>query len=383
MSASTIETDVIDDARAFAGLRPQWNGLVRASAADNPFLAWEWLQAWWTHLGRGKGLRIIRVRAGEELIGVAPLALSRGGVPWWSTLEFLGTGFAGSDYLDLIVRRGFETEFVQAMARLLQSQRVAMRLDHLPARSVTVTLAAALGRDGWTSMRSTSGACPFATLTDHSWETYLQTLAPSHQTRFRRYVNTLEKKFDVRFDAATAEPDRHEALGSLIAFHDERWGRRGGSTAFQTSALRAFHEDATRRALEAGWLRLYVLRLNGTPAAVTYCFAYNRRFYLYQHGFNEQYRRYSVGLIALGLTIRAAIKESALEFDMLYGCEPYKSLWAREQRGLERLDLYPADVAGKIHRWSVEATQTTRALARRILSRRACNTNIPSAGVAS
>jgi CelD/BcsL family acetyltransferase involved in cellulose biosynthesis len=381
--AESIRVEVVDDLSRFTEVRPEWNALLRASAADCPFLTWEWLHAWWTHLRGARNLRVLAVRAGDELIGLAPLSVSRRGLPWLSKLEFLGTGYAGSDYLDLIVRPGFETECVRALARSLQSQKFALRLDHLPTRSLTTALADELTEDGWTSFQSPSGACPFTRLTDHSWETYLKTLAPSHQTRFRRYFNTLGKKFDVRFEEATAESQRQEILAALMAFHEQRWSKRGGSTAFQTPALRAFHEDATRRALECGWLRLYVLRLNDMPAAVTYCFAYNRRFYLYQHGFNQQYRQYSVGLVALGLTIRASIEEGALEFDMLYGCEPYKWLWAQDQRRLRRVDLFPADIAGKIHQRTVEAKRSMRVLARRLLSRKVCDSNIPNAGVAS
>ncbi len=33
----------------------------------------------------------------------------------------------------------------------------------------------------------------------------------------------------------------------------------------------------------------------------------------------------------MALTIRAAIDDGASEFDMLWGTEPYKALWARER----------------------------------------------------
>jgi CelD/BcsL family acetyltransferase involved in cellulose biosynthesis len=135
--------------------------------------------------------------------------------------------------------------------------------------------------------------------------------------------------------------------------------------------------------LESGRLRLHTLRLDGAPAAVTYCFAHHNRYFLYQHGFNERFRRHSVGLVALACTIRAAIEEGALEFDLLYGDEPYKSLWAQERRVLERIDLYPAGITGRIHQRTVEAKQSARLLARRALTRDMCNPDIHGAGVAS
>ena len=44
----------------------------------------------------------------------------------------------------------------------------------------------------------------------------------------------------------------------------------------------------------------------------------------------------------MGMTIRAAIDDGAAEFDMLYGHEPYKNLWARARAALGRLQSVSA-----------------------------------------
>src|SRR6185437_5964034 len=98
--------------------------------------------------------------------------------------------------------------------------------------------------------------------------------------------------------------------------------------AFDTPVLVAFHHEVTRLALERGWLRLYVLRLNGRPAAGLYGFLYRSTFYFYQSGFDAAYHKQSVGLIAMGLGIKNAIEEGAKEYDLLHGSEDYKSHWS-------------------------------------------------------
>jgi CelD/BcsL family acetyltransferase involved in cellulose biosynthesis len=381
MGPNAIITDVIDHGRAFARLQDEWNELLSASSADCPFLTWEWLHTWWTHLGSHRRLRLFAVRFGNELVALAPLSAPRHPISRLSPLTFLGTGFAGSDYLDFIVRRGFETESVEALTRAFRSRGAAIRLDHLPANSVAAVCAVRLAENEWSARQAQTAVCPFARLTPPAWNSYLETLTPCHQTRFRRYSNRLAKHFDLQFGEVTTESGRHAALTALFSFHRGRWGSRG--TAFHTRALRAFHDEITCRALQGGWLRLYTLRLDGVLAAVTYCFSYRRRFYLYQHGFNETYRHYSVGLVALGFTIRAAVAEAATEFDMLYGCEPYKLLWARELRTLERLELFPPGIAGRLQRWSADTRHTIRTLARRTLSGQASDPCIPRAGAVS
>lgn len=379
-----MRLELIDDLQRFAALRPEWRELLSASRADCPFLTWEWLHAWWTHLRETRRLRLLAVWDGDELLALAPLAVSRARLPWLPTLEFLGTGYAGSDYLDLIARRDCEAESVEAIARFLASQKLALHLDHLPPASLASGLVEHLTTDRWRLRQATAGVCPFVRLAGQSWDSYLGTLGPAHRANVRRRLRALERQFDVRIHQAASEDERRETLSTLMALHNRRWSRRGGSTAFPTPALRAFHDDVTRSALERGWLRLFVLRLDDTPAAAMYCFAYSGRYYFYQAAFDERFRQYSAGLVMLALTIRAAIDEGALEFDLLYGTEPYKALWARDQRLLGRIDLFPAHLGGRIHQRTVEANRAMRALARRILSRRlACDTSVTRTGAAS
>jgi CelD/BcsL family acetyltransferase involved in cellulose biosynthesis len=248
---------------------------------------------------------------------------------------------------------------------------------------VASVLADALTERGWTRESARAGVCPYIPLQGHSWESYVQTLRPSQRARCRRYLNTLQQKFEVCFAPVDTQPQRQEVLSALIDFHDQRWRSRGGSTAFQTPALQAFHHDVTSRALDAGSLRLFSLRLNGTIAAVTYCFRVNGTFYLYQHGFNRQFWHYSVGLVVLGLTIRSAIEEGASEFDMLYGEERYKALWASATRQLDRIELFPPHLGGRLHRRTVDAERSMRLLARRIFPRKPCDSNVPPAGAVS
>ena len=128
---------LIDDASEFLALRDRWNELLRSSRSDNPFLTWEWLYTWWTQFGVAQHLRLIVVEQGDTIMAIAPLHLVASPLYWFSRLEFLGTGEAGSDYLDLIVRGDHEPEAVDALARFMAEQRLTVRLTHLPPGSAT------------------------------------------------------------------------------------------------------------------------------------------------------------------------------------------------------------------------------------------------------
>jgi CelD/BcsL family acetyltransferase involved in cellulose biosynthesis len=359
---------VIEDYARFAALTPQWNELLRSSSADCPFLTAEWLQAWWAHAGGSRALHIMTVRDEDQrLIAIAPLMVVDGPLGMFRRLEFLGTGHAGSDYLDVIVRRGHERDGLQALVAAIRQEKAVLCLSHVADASLALALGERLAEAGWTSRRTPASVCPIVTLAGHTWDSYLASLGASHRANFRRRLRALTNRFELRFELVASEPARGEALAALLRFHGQRFGARG-STAFASPALCAFHDDATRRARGQGWLRLFVLRLDGAAAAVMYGFSYNRRFSFYQHGFDSQYDSLSVGTVLMGLTIKAALEEGALEFDMLYGTEAYKRLWARDQRPLTELRLYPPHIGGIVYRRTAEAERGMRAVARRLLT---------------
>jgi CelD/BcsL family acetyltransferase involved in cellulose biosynthesis len=342
-----IRCALIETVGDFNALAAGWNSLLRNSTASCPFLTWEWLHAWSCHLSGSSRLRILAVSAADELIALAPFRLTTG-VARLPCLDMLGTGEAGSDYLDVIIRSGWEAESLDAIERFVVSQNRPLRLTHLASAAMARQLVGRLGRRGWTNITSARGTCPYIPLAGYTWDSYLATLGASHRANVRRRLRALEQQFEVRFQRVTGERERRDALERLAVYHERRFDSRG--TAFGTPKLRAFHDEATARALDAGWLRMFVLRIDDTPVAVMYGLLYNHIFYFYQHGFDDQYRQYSIGLVLMALSIRAAIEEGATEFDMLWGTEPYKFLWARHTRELRNIHLFPGHVGGRLHK---------------------------------
>jgi hypothetical protein len=64
-------------------------------------------------------------------------------------LEFLATGWAGSDYLDLIVRRGYEDHCLDAFTGWLRWRGQTVRFDHLRPGAFAATLGDQLISSGW------------------------------------------------------------------------------------------------------------------------------------------------------------------------------------------------------------------------------------------
>ncbi len=363
---STFTVEKTGDVSYFAALETEWNGLLQASASDCLFLTWEWLYTWWKHLAAGRQLCLFLVRRDEQLAAVAPFGLRRGRpLP---VLEFLGSGNVGSDYLDFIVRRGCEDEAIAALVQSVAGERFPLNLTQLNRRRCfAAEIAEILAGSGWRASEAVTNVCPFIQLAGLSWDSYLAELGAEHRYNFRRKVRRLTEQFTVEFDEVRTETERREAIELVIHLHHMRWNERGGSDAFHTPELLSFHREMSRVALERGWLRLYVLRLDRRPVAALYGFLYRRTFYFYQSGFDPSFSKHSVGLVTMGLAIQNAIKEGALEYDLLHGDEDYKKHWALDRRELGRLELYPPGSLGWICTTSMTAKRGVKRLARRVL----------------
>jgi CelD/BcsL family acetyltransferase involved in cellulose biosynthesis len=372
-SGDPPQVERITDVDAFGALRQAWNDLVEASDCG-VFLTWEWLFTWWKHLGEDRRLSILAVRRGSELVALAPFALrprSLSRAQPLPLLEFLGSGFVGSDYLDVIVRQGSDAEARQALVAYLSKDRPALKWTNLKqGESAAAGVLAGLSERGWATAETKTNICPFIPLAGVTWDSYLASLSAEHRYNFHRKWKRLNRDYAVRFEQVRTGEQCREAIDLLIAQHNLRWETRGGSDAFHNDSLVEFHREWTQVALERGWLRLYVLRLNEKPAACLYGLMYRGTFYFYQSSFDAAYQQCSVGLLAMGLAIQSAIGEGAREYDLLHGSESYKSHWSRDSRDLARLEAFPPSVLGKFWRVSVDLVRASRALTQRLSSRR-------------
>lgn len=353
-----IVIEKVEELERFEAIRDEWNELLEDSASNGLFLTWEWLHTWWKHLAEDRRLNIITVRLDGRLIAIAPLAYRssrwRRLLPF-PALEFLGTSYVGSDYLDVLIRRGHERQALSALAESLVGSPLMLEFSQVDRNGAqAVDLALQLKQQGWGSYRRLTDFCPYINLSGHDWESYLASLGSAHRYNLKRRLRNLERQWSVQFERVRSEEQRAEVLHELIRLHERRWRERNGTGVFHSPALVAFHEEVSRLALQRAWLRLYVLRLDGRPVAAIYGFNYHNTFYFYQSGFDPDYGKHSVGLVIMGLAIKSAIEEGLKVYDFLRGDESYKMLWTHDERELVRLGLYPPGERGTFYRQTME-----------------------------
>lgn len=349
---SPVDCQWISRSEDFLALRHEWQALLADSSSDTLFMTWEWQYTWWQHLAEHRTLAILTVRLAGKLMAIAPMAIKppdlKRMIPF-RYLEILGTGNVGSDYLSIIVARGAEHAMMPAISAALLKRNFVLEISNTEHGSHVITMAAlALNALGCRTARHTQSFSPYIDMAAFDWDSYMSRNNSASETRFNKKLRKLERTFSVRLEQTRLESTRTRDLQILIDLHLQRWDGKGGSNAFDSAALCSFHASFTETALQNNWLRLFILRLDDKPAAAVYGFFYHDVFYYYQAGFAPEFSQYSVGYLAIGLTVKKAFEEGAHEYDMLHGEEEYKYTWATSDRELVRLTIFPPTAKGRL-----------------------------------
>lgn len=314
----------------FTALAAEWNTLLKRSRADVFFLTYEWQTTWWEALGTGD-LWIVAFRTPDtdELVGIAPLYLThreRGVYAGKRVFTLVGC-IEVSDYLDLIIARDWErivyTEFLAWLHSAEAPAWDVVDLCNLPEVSLTYTELPPLAEAAHQEVQVLQeDVAPQFALPLH-YETYLQEQVDKKQRHeIRRKQRRAERETEVGFYIVGKEHSLEAEVDDFVALQR---ASREDKAEFMTPEMRRFFGAVARRMLDAGYLRLCFLTLNGEKAACLYAFEYNRKFLLYNSGYDpDAHSHLSPGWVLLAYSIQYAIAAGCRVFDFMQGDEEYK-----------------------------------------------------------
>jgi CelD/BcsL family acetyltransferase involved in cellulose biosynthesis len=313
-------------------VKDEWDALAEASR--NLFATFEWASAWWRHAAGSSESLLIGAcrRSSGSLAGLIPLVVDRQRGVGIARL----VGHGPSDRLAPICGPEDREAVAKATRALLAESGADLFIGaQMP------------GEESWSSLlgartleRESSPAISIAGL---DWEGFLAARSRNFRQQVRRHERRLAERGELRFrlsDAARLEPD----LETLFALHEARWSE-GGSPAF-TPPRQAMHREFALAAESRGWLRLWLLELDGMPLAAWYGFRYGGAEWYYQSGRLPDTDH--VGSTLLAHTVRAAIEDGIAEYRLLRGDEPYKARFADHDPGLETIAL-PLTIRGRAY----------------------------------
>lgn len=324
---------VVAESTGLEDPRGEWQTLFAASPAATPFMAPSWARAWWTHWGAGMHPLTIATREGEQLVGLATLALMRRG-----PLRILTTvGMEPGDYWDLLALPGRSAEVAELVAAELARRRGtwdALILRGLPPDS---SFPRALTEAGLNVIRRSPLAAPAIELPER-YETYVQRLPAGRRQNLRRHLKRLDSgEVALREIADPAEVPA--ALERWRGFRREQWQAAGRTIDPEHVSQRflAFMTDAVSALLPTGTALVWEFSSEQRVVGTYVNFADADAYYWYLGGFAPAATSLGLGKIAIAHGIRASIAAGRRRYDFTRGPEPYKYWYGAEDRFLHSL----------------------------------------------
>jgi CelD/BcsL family acetyltransferase involved in cellulose biosynthesis len=315
--------DELDSARALAG---EWDEL--AVAQGLPLCAPGWMLSWWRHLAPGGSeLRIVAVRDGARLIGLAPWFIDSG-EHGRKDLRFLGAEL--SDRVDILCRPGHEDEVRDELLRAIHQLRPRPDLVSFEAVPAASQWAHRLA-GGW------SGRLRFARYRNSvrvTPVTYLPSIPPEEwlvgrSSHFRAQMRKLRRKLEAQHGAVRHVKDHsgmQSALRSMLALHAERWQGRGESGLTKPGVAEMLSEAAV--ALGPDRLRLWMAEVEGEPISVQLLLAAGGELKAWNGGWSQQYSKLQPPMLTTLAALEDAIARGQQRIDLGAGEHAYKMRFA-------------------------------------------------------
>ena len=303
-----------------AAAHDEWAELAERNGSL--FATPEWLTLWWRHFGVGRELLLTAARGSDgRLEALLPFYVWRARP--LRILRVLGHG--PGDELGPI---GEPAAAREALTRFAETERFdVLACQELP------------GPESWLdalpggTLISRNGS-PVLDFEGKSWKELLAGRSRNFREQVGRRARALEREHDVRYRLVAGPDGLGAALDSFFRLHRLRFG--DGSVIARTEA---FQREFAAVAAERGWLRLWLLDVDGREAAAWLGFRFARAECYYQAGRDAAFDKQSVSFVLLAHTIREALEDGATEYRFLRGDEPYKYRFASSDPGLESIVL--------------------------------------------
>jgi CelD/BcsL family acetyltransferase involved in cellulose biosynthesis len=319
---SDVVVEVIEDTRGFAALEEEWDDLYHNCPRATPYQSWAWLYSWWEAYGEDYELRLITVRNPRGLlVGILPFMIEFRNV-FVGRLLFVGT--RSSDYLDVIVRAGWEGKVLESGMQALKKMECWRIADLQQLRPEAAAWGIHRRWDGpRTCLRQDS--CPVVEV--KPWDELLASLSRNLRSTARRALRRAAADGLERKMADTS--NIKQAAERLVALHREAWqGRYIGPEHF-TQRFEAFIVAAAERlayrrlgSISEFWRNGEVLISDFLVFGRDFCGSY------ILGASQKAMQRYQWSSLYISDAVEIAHSRDCSYLDLLRGEEPYKLRWS-------------------------------------------------------
>jgi len=308
----------------FPDIKDEWLALEKNGQIPTIFQTYDWVESWWKHLGF-RGVKIVLAAYdGNELIGIAPLYISKlsvKGVPLFNVMRLIGAG--ESDYQAFILKGGREEVALRELLDYLRRFKwdIFWLSDVHPETATNRLIPELLKATGYYYTSQQHTPCPYIQL-PKTFEDYKQALSRNSRRNLTKFCNRVETLDGIKYRKVQKAEDLSEAMETFFHLHQSRWQKLGQEGALAEKEVRIFHLEVASRLLR--YLDLRQLKLKDRVIATTYSYDFNSSREVYLPGMDMEFEYYSLGFVMMAYGIRNAIECGLQEFDFMRGDEEYK-----------------------------------------------------------
>ena len=315
-----LDPELITDTAALEPLVVEWDEL--AVANRQVFSTPAWMLAWWRHLAPADAApRVVAVRDGGALVGIAPLFAAPG--PGGETYELLGRELGRTSPLAAPAR---EWEVAEAIGRALAAAPRppdVLRFDHTPVGPWPPAL-----RAGWPGRRRPVArpqrftSSPVVLLADGSFDAWFAARSANFRGEMRRLRRRLA---DAGGRTRLSTPETLAAdLETLMRLHAARWEGRGDSFVTPDAPALARAVAEAGRAMPEGRIRLHVTEIDGAAISAQLFLAAGGEAVFFNGGWDEAHARLKPALLGLLDLVEDAFARGDRRIDLGPGAHHYK-----------------------------------------------------------
>ena len=359
------------DARGLARLdAAEWDELSAHALVENPFYSREIMLAALRTIDSNTPLEalIIRGQAGE-LLGLVPYRVR--------LLPLITADAACNLYQPSctpLIRRDSAPEVIAAWLDAIQTRRDVPLLWHLRHMDLGSELVArldeALARRGLCRIVANAYRRPRLTRLPGGVETHIESVLPKRRLKdIERNIRRLEALGDLSFERAREPALIAERLEQFLELENSGWKGATGTAFLANENDTAFARGAfAPRKHGRNIVTIDSLLLDGRPIAVSLNLQVRDTIFTPKCAYDEEYRRYSPGLVLEYLVIKAFYEDgAAVEMDAATTCDGHviSGLW-NGSKDMATLVLGPDDWRPRMTASFVEFAQASRELGKRV-----------------
>jgi CelD/BcsL family acetyltransferase involved in cellulose biosynthesis len=362
-----VSTRVVRDNAYLAALQSDWEAL--GEILPSPMETFGWTMAAAASLkGRQRPTLVVAEQDGS-VRALAQLARCRS---WLGgRLEIVGMSRLNEP-------ADFAFADRQALAAAVQRAIGLSRpilLGRLPAESPTIELFKRSARGHGLVIVRPRASCPFIRL-DDTWREPECHLSSRRRSDYRRACRRAEQIGNVRAEILVPQPNEvDELLEIAFAVEASSWKGAAGTALASDSIRGTFIREFARWASRSGMLRIGLLWIGDTCAAMQIAAEQNGALWLLKIGFDPEFANCSPGNLLLAESLRDCAGKGLTALEFLGTVEPWTRVWSDQERTCVSLRYYPFNHRGAI----AVVADSCEVFGRRVWSKRGSHPEAQSA----